>query len=275
MSSSPRIQRRAFLGRAGGVVAGGAALGSRLAGPVATAEETANPTSTRKSVAIIPATGAVAQPVREALAAAYQVRTQEPLVRFDQSLEEWAAAKRAMGDSLRGCDAVVYAPEPAPDRDEAALDELTRGTYDLLNVAASQKVQLVVFLSTLELMSDYPNEFAVDEGFMPTTDTSVRRMSLYLAEFTCREFAREGKLRCITLRIGQLANAPASPAAAGPLSVTPGEVARAVKAALDVGFSQPSRLANWEIFHIQSSHPQSRSSTEKAILQLGWKPDQD
>jgi nucleoside-diphosphate-sugar epimerase len=250
-------------------------MGARLAVPVATAEESAGPAATRKSVAIIPPVAAVAQPVREALAASYQIRMLDPFVRFDQSLEEWAAGRRAMGDSLRGCDAIVYAPEPAPDRDEASLDELTRGTYDLLNVAASQKVQLVVFLSTLELMADYPKEFEVDEGFMPTTDTSVRRMSLYLAEFACREFAREGKLRCITLRIGQLANASATPASAGPASVSPGEVARAVKAAVDVGFSQPSRLANWEIFHIQSSHSQARSSTEKAILQLGWKPDQD
>lgn len=275
MSSSPRMQRRAFLGRAGGAIAGGAAIGSRLAGSVAAAEESAPPNSKRKSIAIIPPTSSVAQPVREALAADHEIRTLDSLDRVEQTLEEWAAAKRAMSESLRGCDAIVYAPEPAIDRDEATLDELTRGTYDLLNVAAAQKVQLVVFLSTLELMTDYPNEFVVDEGFLPTTDTSVRRLSLYLAEFACREFAREGKPRCIALRIGQIANSSASPAAAGPMSVTIGEVARAVKAALEVGLSVPCRLANWEIFHIQSSHPQARSSTEKAIGQLSWKPDHD
>src|SRR6185295_6275873 len=86
----------------------------------------------------------------------------------------------------------------------AAIDYLTRGTYNLLGSATQEKVARVVYLSTLDLMTPYEASYTVSESWRPLPELGARPLSKHLGEYTCREFAREGKLDIVVLRLGQV-----------------------------------------------------------------------
>jgi nucleoside-diphosphate-sugar epimerase len=175
-------------------------------------------------------------------------------------------------DLVRGVDVVVHSG--ASDKEASAshrLDTAMRRTYNLLWAAAEERVPRVVLLSSLGLFGKYDEGRAVTETWrpMPTTDTEV--LSHHLAEFVCREFAREGRTSVVCLRLGDLvsdANEPGSTSALYAADAVQA-VGRAIVFDLPIGrttgLPQP-----WSVFHVQSDVPNARFLTGNAQEALGF-----
>jgi hypothetical protein len=135
----------------------------------------------------------------------------------------------------RGTAAVVVLPgEPGEMADQ--IDRATRGVYDLLQATVGVGVGQVVYLSTLGMMAAYGDRLQADEEFAPRPDDATG-LPEFLGEFVCREFAREGKLAAVVLRL-----------AAG---LDPRDAAEAVRLALDAQLAGAvPRLGTWSILHI-------------------------
>ncbi len=102
---------------------------------------------------------------------------------------------------VRGMDAIVHVDEALPGMDTGEqIDQSTRCTYNLLMAAASEGVQRVVYLSSLELMAAYEG-YLYDTRWRPQPTTQPPSLTKYLAESTCKEFAREGKVAVSVLRL--------------------------------------------------------------------------
>jgi nucleoside-diphosphate-sugar epimerase len=171
---------------------------------------------------------------------------------------------------VRGIDAIVHVAEPQDDLEGyGGIDYLTRCTYSLLNAAVSQGVSRVIYLSSLELMTQYDENFGVNERWRPRPTVEPYVLAKHLGEYTCREFAREGKIAVLVLRIGK--QTPGDP-----LWVDPRDVAQAVTKALTAPSLGPwpysDQEANWTIFHIQSASAGARFGIERAKSVLGYEP---
>ena len=115
---------------------------------------------------------------------------------------------RATNLLTSGMDVIIHAVDPLAGEDVSAqIDAATRCTYNLLLAAAEEDVPLVILLSTLELMADYPAAYRVSETWRPLPHTQPPTLSKHLAEQVCREFARERKLRVVVLRLGEASDA--------------------------------------------------------------------
>jgi nucleoside-diphosphate-sugar epimerase len=208
----------------------------------------------------------------------YRVRLTSPLhvetdgefVRSDLSHDE--ATRRA----VRGVRAIVHVAEPPPDAGDAeGIDYRTRCTYHLLRAAVKEGVPSVVYLSSLRMMDGYAEVFEVDEDWRPLPAPASGALSDYLGEFTCREFARQGKLNAIVLRLGNVASAEAwGEEASRSAWVDPRDVAQAVAGALTKLLADGSAIGGrWSIFHVRSRSPRSRFPIERARKGLGYRPD--
>lgn len=176
---------------------------------------------------------------------------------------------------VAGVDGIVHVSEPLPgDSQVQQMDAATHGTYNLIRAAIEHKVRRVVYLSTLDLMTAYDPSFTVSESWSPRPPAGGRALAKHLGEFTCREFAREGKISIVVLRVGTVVR---SEEVAGkpfdPLWVDERDVAQAVAAALVLKMEDTIySSANWAVFHIGSDSPRARFSVEKAKSGLGYKP---
>lgn len=89
-------------------------------------------------------------------------------------------------------------------------------------------------------------------------------MGKYLAEHVAREFAREGKLTVVTLRVGHLVHPRRVPEnQVDPLWLRTDDYAAAVRRAL------LADLPAWSVFHVQSRFPGARYATGDAEKALG------
>jgi nucleoside-diphosphate-sugar epimerase len=196
------------------------------------------------------------------------VQTEFEFVKSDLGHEE------ATNQLVQGMDAVIHLAQLPPalldrstDPENVEIGFLTRCTYNLLWAAAEEKVPHAIFASTLRLMDAYDENWTVSEKWRPRPGTDTPVLSRHLGEFTCREFAREGRIGVTCLRLGTLATA--ADAANPPFDSTCLEMQDAVHAfdcALKAG---PGR---WAIFHIQSEFPNSRFSIHKAKEFLKFNP---
>jgi uronate dehydrogenase len=169
---------------------------------------------------------------------------------------------------VQGMEAIIHAAEPAAEATEQQqLDYLTRGTYNLLWAAAAEGVRRVVYLSTLELLSRYDENFIVTERWRPRPTTAPSLLAKHLGESVCREFAREHKLSVVVLRLGQVVRAEAvANQPFNPTWVDERDVAQAVSQALT------ARLGDWAVFHIQADSPQAQFPVANARKLLGYNP---
>ena len=106
-----------------------------------------------------------------------------------------------------GVDAILHCDvfDPLTDQSEqVCLDWATRGTYVLMQAARNAGVGRVVIASQLSLFEAYPDNYVVDETWQPQPQPCAESLSPYLAELTCREFAREGGIYAVGLRLGAL-----------------------------------------------------------------------
>lgn len=193
--------------------------------------------------------------------------------------ERYAAVLADTADAwqqLPGCAAIVYAAQ-APDgaTDLELLDRHTRHLYALLTAAAAGSVKAVVYLSSLSLMSAYPESYAVNEDFRPLPGSQPASFAPYLGEFVCREFAREGKLRATVLRLGRVVDAARPPNSPPREPLTEmRDLCQVVAGVLDAGLAPEPRAAGWQVLHVESavSGPRFDSSRARRYLRYAPKP---
>lgn len=177
-------------------------------------------------------------------------------------------------DLVRGVDAIVHSGEADPTASVSdQLDFAMRCTYNLLWAAAEERVPRFVFLSSLRLMAQYHEELAVTERWRTVPSTDAIDLCYHLGEYTCREFAREGKIDVVCLRLGQLAfDSDAPPACADELRIE--DAAQAVGRAVTAGLPPDSTSSRqrWTVLHVQSALPGARYLTAAAERAIGYKP---
>jgi nucleoside-diphosphate-sugar epimerase len=159
--------------------------------------------------------------------------------------------------------------EPLPDDHELQqIDYLTRCTYNLCVAAVTEGVKRLIYLSSLDLMTQYDENFTVSERWRPRPATAAPVLAKHLGERVCREFAREHKLNVAVLRLGKVVRLEGvADTAFDPLWVEVRDVAQAVQRAL------ATDTGRWAIFHLQSGAPQARFSIATSRRVLGYAPE--
>lgn len=260
------MKRRRFLQQAGLAAVGVPALSSAQAADVASDE---------KRVLVTSAHSRLAQALAAGLRDKYRVSLTSSVaigptpLPFTESRLDYGEATRSL---VRGVAAIVHVAEPLPGASEVErIDYRTRSTYNLLRAAVDEGVQAVVYLSSLDMLTQYAPDFTVDEDWQPRPTAEGGTLSDYLGEFTCREFSREGKLRVTVLRLGHVGRA--EEAASLPPDqpwVDESDVLQAVSLAVAAQLAAPKpRLGPWSLFHI-SSGSQARFPTARAKRVLGY-----
>ncbi len=161
---------------------------------------------------------------------------------------------------LEDADAVLHLADFDPpaidagDAEQQRLEISARGTYVLLESARVAGVERVVLASTMDLVSDYPEDFLVDEFWLPRPEANANSLAPYLSEIVCREFCREGGIRCVCLRFGTLDE---------PHGTNTTDAIEAIEKALVLPMRDPGY--RWELYHISSS-PQRPSVSAKRDL---------
>lgn len=209
---------------------------------------------------------AISQHLAEVLGARYQiVLTDEESVCsrhfFVKSDLNHGSETRALVD---GVDVIIWSSCTDQSKNiSTQIDRETRCLYNLLWAAWEAGVYRVVYLSSLAVMDLYPSNFMVTERWRPWPNTIPPTLTHHLGEIVCREFARERKLQIICLRLGKLLWSQGKVPTDG---LTMEDLIQAVFQSLTV------ELPTYSVFHIQSSVPGQRYSTEKAQRVLGYEP---
>lgn len=169
-------------------------------------------------------------------------------------------------DLVRHVDGVIHSV--AVDGEATAserLDFAMRCTYSLLRAAAEEGVPRLIFLSSLDLLDGYDEQFVVTEHWRPLPSTGPRALGHHLGEYVCREFSLEGNIKVVVLRLGEMVwnvDEPAPPSSAL-------YVDDAVKA---VDGAMKADVKDSTLFHIQSAVPGARYITKAAQETLAYKP---
>ncbi|MDA1312872.1 MAG: NAD-dependent epimerase/dehydratase family protein [Acidobacteria bacterium] len=263
------MQRRTFLGSSAVAAVAGAST--------AAAQSSSGAAGAIRRVLITSAEHRLAQVLADSLAETHEVRltglnpveSKHPFQQSDLGHED------PTDKLVEGIDAIVHVGEPLPNHDmHRQIDHLTRRTYNLLLAAAKAGVQKVVYLSTLELLTPYDAKFVVDEQWRPRPSLAGPSLPKHLGEYTCREFARVGKLPIVTLRLGKVVPAgEMSRGAFDPLWVAEEDVAQAVRLAITKGSEDTgSSLSRWTVLHISSGYGKARFDSSRAKRVLGYEP---
>ena len=227
------------------------------------------------NVLITSATSDLAQQVATALSEEHTIRLTE-LHNVESNfdfLQSELGHDEATNELVQGIDAIIHIAEvpnlllaEADQSDNYAIDYQTRCTYNLLMAASEEGVKHVVYASTLRLFEQHGEDWTVTESWRPRPSVDSFVLSKHLGEFTCREFAREGKLDVTCLRLGNLVTAEtAATTEHDSMWLEMNDAVAAFNCAL--GSSAP-----WRIFHIQSEFPGSRFSIGKAKSHLEFNP---
>ena len=177
----------------------------------------------------------------------------------------------ATNELVRGADVIVHSGQSYGNADVSErLDTAMRRCYNLVQSAYEEGVPRIVFLSSLSVMGRYDEGLAVTEGWKPAPTTDADVLGFHLAEFVCREFAREHRIEVACLRLGDLvwrADAPPSTSA-----LYPEDALRAIEVALTVDISEgyAGSRSYWGLFHVQSAVPDQRFLTVEAEAKLGY-----
>ena len=179
-------------------------------------------------------------------------------------------------DLIKGIDAIVHLLDTDIKTDvSTSLDLAMRGTYDLLWLAGQEGIARVVLLSSLSLFGKYDGDMRVTETWRPTVTTAPKILCNHLAEYVCREFAREGRLSIVCLRFGELVLDPSQQNIDS--GIYPEDAVNAVKRALefDLPLGKTTELPQrWNIFHVQSETQNPRFPIDNALSILGFEPAQ-
>ena len=164
----------------------------------------------------------------------------------------------ATDDVVRGIDAIIHFGYNAVDSGDPSdlLDYHTRGTYNLLTAAAEADVSRCVYLSTLRLLADYEENLTVTEKWrsLPPSEDPLL-LSCHLGEVVCKEFARDGLIDVVTLRMGfplVCGDRQAAVDSGESAAVSIDDVFTAVERSLTAD------IARWQDIHVQSPVPGQR-----------------
>ena len=174
---------------------------------------------------------------------------------------------------VQGMDTIVHIAETPPElmanADEPEnyeIDYQTRCTYNLLMAASAKGVKHFIYASTLRLFEQHGEDWTVKENWRPRPSVDSFVLSKHLGEFTCREFAREGKINVTCLRLGVITTAEeAANAEFNSMWLEMNDAVAAFQGAIEA-------QSRWGIFHVQSEFPGSRFSIGKAKGHLKFNP---
>ena len=164
----------------------------------------------------------------------------------------------ATDDVVRDIDAIIHIGYNAVGSGDPSelLDYHTRGTYNLLTAAAAAGVSRCIYLSTLRLLEDYEENLTVTEKWrsLPPSEDPLL-LACHLGEIVCKEFARDGLIDVVTLRLG--------------FPLICGDRQEAVESGESAAFSiddvftvversLTADIARWQDVHVQSPLPRQR-----------------
>ena len=259
------MKRRTFLQQAG-ILLTGATTAAAVEGEQPQ-ERSGTPHRRRPHVLVTAPETGLGRALADALGAEYRIR-EAGATRFR---DEAGRLERA----IDGVDAIVHVARFAEDvTDSELLDRRARETYDLLTVAAAKGVELVVYLSSLQIMAGYAPGFQVAEDWRPVPTADAEQLAHYLAERVCCEFARERKLRAVVLRLGEVVHGePARRRSFDPPWVDRADVVQAVRLTLEAHFSRRGAgLHAWNLLHVAADVPGGRFPVTRAKRVLGYRP---
>ena len=181
----------------------------------------------------------------------------------------------ATDDVVRGVDAIIHwggtDPETGPsDR----LDHAMCRTYNLLRAASEERVARVVYLSSLDVLKKYNEEYTVTETWRPSPTTDTSTLCYHLGEYVCREFAREQRLSVVCLRLGDLdwnGDSTSTSALYVEDAVRAVELGLTAESSGDATWTLPDPIW-WQVFHVQSDVANARFATTEAREALGFSP---
>ena len=154
----------------------------------------------------------------------------------------------AVSALLQGAQVIVHAqPYDTPlgegiEAEGELLDLVARSTYVLVKSACEAGIRRLVLISQLSLLEAYPAEYEVGPEWEPRPRPEGPALAPYMAELTCREIARLGKIEVICLRLGVL-DAPEGTSGADAL--------KAVERAL--AHERKEREYHWMLYHVASA----------------------
>jgi hypothetical protein len=193
----------------------------------------------------------------------------EGVVRVDVDRPE------ALRQALSGSTLVLHLlPERSGQSVRDWVEEATRRTYQLLQAAAGVGVKACLLLSTLNMLEAYDPDFLVDEDWQPQPDVRGRGLAEYLAEFVCREFAREKLLRVLVVRIGRLQDRfPQGEEARGSAWTLRQDALVGIERAVDLLLGKGAEvLPWWTVVHVAGASPPARFPSRRAQKLLGYQP---
>ncbi len=197
----------------------------------------------------------------------------EPVETNFEFMQSALGHDESTNELVKGIDTIVHIAETPPELkaksdepDNFEIDYQTRCTYNLLMAASAEGVQHFIYASTLRLYEQHGEDWTVKENWRPRPSTDSFVLAKHLGEFTCREFAREGKINVSCLRLGTIINdEEAAKAEFNAMWLGINDAVAAFQGAIDA----PSR---WGIFHVQSEFPGSRFAISKAKGHLKFDP---
>lgn len=150
---------------------------------------------------------------------------------------------------LQGAQALVHAlPYDPPlgtgiEAEGEVLDLVARSTYNLVQAACQAGIKRMVLISQLSLLEAHPATYEVGPQWEPRPRPEGLALAPYLAELTCREICRLGRIEVRCLRLGAL-DAPEGTSAADAL--------KAVEEALTQERKE-KRGYHWSVHHVASA----------------------
>lgn len=185
----------------------------------------------------------------------------------------------AVQQAVKGMEAIIHLSEllhddamNTEDREQRELDFATRGTYYLMQAAASEGIQRFVYKSSLSVFGSCPESWVATEIWLPRPKAKARSMAKYLGELVCREFARESDIVVVCLRLGKVVyEEEVLGRPFDPMWVDVRDAAQAFSLALRASVQRS--LLN--VFHISSDNPDARFPVSKAKKGLSYQPKHD
>jgi nucleoside-diphosphate-sugar epimerase len=156
--------------------------------------------------------------------------------------------------------------DPAPwDGDSAeqeALEYATLGTYVLCQEARRAGVERIVVAGSLCIFDAYPDSYLIDEMWRPRPAPDAAGLMPYLCEQVAREFAREGGINGVCLRLLPIGDDPER-------NTRLADALHAIDCALALEFTVAGY--RWYVFHIATS---PRYLVREAVRKLGFRPQE-
>ena len=169
---------------------------------------------------------------------------------------------------VRGVDAIIHSGPLGK------IDFHTRCTYNLLRAAVEEGVPRFIYLSSLSQVDAYDPELVVTEQWRPVPSSDPADLCFHLGEYVCREFAREGRISVVCLRLGSIVDDSEDLVSGGDSALHIDDAVHAIFCALTAevtGFTGTLGRPG-SVFHIQSPVPGARFLTTAAENLLAYSP---